>query len=259
MWGQRSLKNSENGRESGRALFSEQTAPDVEVEEEEVSDWSSCSLSVSGSQEEQEEVLGVFFCKRERVRETGEGADLITWEDDEDERGKPVPEVANDTDKRKQSIYLLSKSSDSVPGCLMVCVCMCVCRGCGAVYVLTSAAECGGVGALPLTTPPPVSDTGGETTASWMGTHRERSSEGGPEEGEDEREEREVVRMKCGCTLDQLESHLGWGLECRCSRVCDGRADPKLPVSAKPRHSVCCFLIPCISVWCSSRAGWAVA
>lgn len=82
----------------------------------------------------------------------------------------------------------------------------------------------------------------------------EKEGERGEGDGKEERreneeeEEEEVVKMKCGCTLDQLEAHMGWGFQCP---WCGGSADPKLPVSAKPRHSVCCFLIPCISVWCS--------
>ena len=151
---------------------------------------------------------------------------------------------------------------------------VCVHVLCRSVYVLTSAAECGD-GSLPPTTSPLASYTGRETTESCLvgesgsaerriykeverGGERgrrvedegEKEEEGGEEEGE---EEREVVRMKCGCTLDQLEAHMGWGFECQCPRGSGGSADPKLPVSAKPRHSVCCFLIPCISVWCSSR------
>lgn len=65
-----------------------------------------------------------------------------------------------------------------------------------------------------------------------------------------EEEERDVVKMKCGCTLDSLDSHtsnVGVGRS-QCSNMCGGRADPEVPVSAKPKHSVCCFLIPCISV-----------
>lgn len=65
-----------------------------------------------------------------------------------------------------------------------------------------------------------------------------------------EEEEKDVVRMKCGCTLDTLHLHTSsvGVAQTQCSNMCGGRADPEVPVSAKPKHSVCCFLIPCISV-----------
>ena len=66
---------------------------------------------------------------------------------------------------------------------------------------------------------------------------------------EEEEEEKDVVRMKCGCTLDSLDLHSSsMGVRSHYSSMCGGRVDPEVPVSAKPRHSVCCFLIPCISV-----------
>ena len=39
-----------------------------------------------GGEREEEEVLGVFFCKRERSLRSGgsHDVDLITWEDDEE-------------------------------------------------------------------------------------------------------------------------------------------------------------------------------
>ena len=82
-----------------------------------------------------------------------------------------------------------------------------------------------------------------------------------PAEDEEE-EERDIVRMKCGCILDEFGSHSCCPSARLSSRggdssMCGERAAPKLPVSAKPWHPVCCFLIPCISVYCSSRAGTA--
>ena len=71
---------------------------------------------------------------------------------------------------------------------------------------------------------------GGEEEERGKDGNKEREEEEGGEEEEGE----EMVKMKCGCTLDQLEAHMGWGFMCRCSRVTGGRADPKLPVSAKP-------------------------
>ena len=110
VWEQRRLKNSENGRESGQLLVFEEEDVIVEEEEEEGSDKSLCFHSARESQEEdQEQVLGVFFCKRERVGETGgkedlmgDIEDLITWEDEDDDgwKGDDPGELTHNTDKR---------------------------------------------------------------------------------------------------------------------------------------------------------------
>ena len=96
VWEQRALKRHENGRESGQDQVTEQEDPDVVVEGEDLSDKSSCFLSARDSQEEEEEedILGVFCARREETvrdgSQVGGEVDLITWEDDEDERGKEV-------------------------------------------------------------------------------------------------------------------------------------------------------------------------
>lgn len=49
-----------------------------------------------------------------------------------------------------------------------------------------------------------------------------------------EEEEEDIVRMKCGCTLDTLHLHtssVGVG-QTQCSNMSGGRADPEVPVSA---------------------------
>ena len=154
----------------------------------------------------------------------------------------------------------------------MVCVCAWVVWP---LYVLTSGPECGD-GSLSLPTPTLASHTGEETTEScWVGDsggsvrrlykredeevwekEGEREEADGKEERreneEGEEEEEEMVKMKCGCTLDKLEAHMGWGFRCQCPRVCGGSADPKLPVSAVFSFRASLFGVP-------SRAGWPVA
>lgn len=96
VWEQRAMKRHENGRENGQERVIEREDADVIVEEEEVSDHSSCFFSANegGGGGDREEILDVFYCKRERVRDIGGEIDLITWEDDEDERQAAATEVA---------------------------------------------------------------------------------------------------------------------------------------------------------------------
>ena len=96
VWEQRAMKRHENGRETGQERVTECEDADVIVEEEEVSDHSSCFFSANegGGGGDREGILDVFYCKRERVRDTGGEIDLITWEDDEDERQAADTEVA---------------------------------------------------------------------------------------------------------------------------------------------------------------------
>ncbi|CAI8034905.1 hypothetical protein GBAR_LOCUS19604, partial [Geodia barretti] len=232
VWEQRALKRHENGRESGQDQVTEQEDPDVVVEGEDLSDKSSCFLSARDSQEEEEEedILGVFCARREETvrdgSQVGGEVDLITWEDDEDERGKEV----------------VSDDRNECPEC--------------------------GDGSLSLPTPTLASHTGEETTEScWVGDsggsvrrlykredeevwekEGEREEADGKEERreneEGEEEEEEVVKMKCGCTLDKLEAHMGWGFRCQCPRVCGGSADPKLPPWANDDHTLVLNNIP---------------
>ena len=205
-----------------------------EEEEEEVSSRSSCFHMACESQEEDEaEVLGVFYCKREHFRETGAEVDLITWEDDESEREKVEVRPTIDTDKGVLNIVWCGLC----PPCqnfyshhtlfVVVCICVCVSVVQGlyeSVYILTSAGECGVGLTVPLTQAICYGGQG-KTTEGSVVSHGE--------EGSQESAAEELVRMKCGCTLDQLESHSGlW--RCPCASQSRGRRDPNLPVSAKP-------------------------